>query len=115
MRLSQPTRESADRMAPLLRSIAKEVMERSFTIVKLEEESKALVGTHEAKQARAATLVAKLANQKLELRRSVEELSDLGWERDPEQPLLFRAKGLTGESTYTWRPEDSFFYRSAQI
>lgn len=115
MRLSQPNRETVDQMAPLFRSIAKEVVERSFAIVKLEEESKSLAGTSGAKHERAATMVANLANQKRELRRSVEELRDLGWERDPEQPLRFRARGLTGESSYTWRPEDSFFYRSAQI
>jgi hypothetical protein len=115
MRLTHANPDTAVQMIPLLRSIAREVVERSFAILQLESESKALQEAPRAARQKGPTLVAKLANQKRELRRSVEELRDLGWERDPEQPLRFKARGLRGEETYTWRPEDSFFYRSAQI
>ncbi len=115
MRLQQASPEALARMFPLLRSIAKEVVERSYTIVQLEDETRALEGAHATGSVDVLELVSRLANHKRELRHSVEELRELGWERDPEQPLRFRSKGAGAGETFTWSPEDSFFYRSAQI
>lgn len=111
MRLQQASPEALARMFPLLRSIAKEVVERSYTIVQLEDETRA----HATDSVDVLELVSRLANHKRELRHSIEELRDLGWERDPEQPLRFRSSGAGAGETFTWSPEDSFFYRSAQI
>ncbi len=115
MRLINDSNAAPMSVIPMLRSIARELLERSHAIFTLEGQA---ASPESLKQPRTETdyqLVASLANQKREMVRSAKELDKLGWERDTKQPMQFRSKGETGKEAYVWKPEDSFFFRSAEI
>lgn len=115
MRFSQATQKSALSVVPLLRSIAREVVERSHAIFTLEAQAPCRERIERPVTEADHLLVARLSTERRELNRSVKELQGLGWERDKKEPLQFRCKGLRGDEAYTWKPEDSFFFRTAEI
>jgi len=110
MQRIQPHTEFAANIVPLLRSIAKEITERSLAILNLESCGKVVdVAEEDPLQ------VAALANQRRELRHSMKELEDLGWERDRRGPLQFKSRKSGEQETYVWRPEDSYFFKTAEL
>lgn len=101
------TTNNATPMAPLLRSVATEIVERTLEVSKLE------FRLPRARDAAARSRIeAALANHRRELRLAREELAALGWERDDKLPLCFLRTGADGRTETRWKLEDTGFYRS---
>jgi hypothetical protein len=115
LKLKNSDQRNVRTIIPMLRSIARELLERSHAIFSLESQARTPDRLVHPQTKSDHSLVARLANQRRELGLSVKELESLGWERDNRQPMQFRSKAKGSEEPYTWKPEDSYFFRSAQI
>ena len=100
-------RQHALRLVPLLRSIMREICERSSAIAQLE--------THLEKLSRPGKkspgfydLQARLSTHRRELRLARKELSHLGCVLDGSHPMRVRIPGNSGELShgYTWVAEE---------
>ena len=87
-------RHEAERLRPLLESIAREIAERNERVHVLNRSLRRLQGP--ADDVRAANVVAELAQHKFELRRAHEELATLGCELDPTEFGLVHVPGPDG-------------------
>jgi len=78
--------QSPERLAPLLRSIQREITERSTRMRALEERLEAFASTARAHAEEIALLQSELSTHRRELRRIASELSHLGVTFDAEHP-----------------------------
>lgn len=115
MKLKDSKQRNMSTIIPMLRSIARELLERTHAIFTLESSANTPDSLKHPQTEDDYSLVAQVANQKRELGLSVKELESLGWERDRRRPMQFRTKVKGKEEPYTWKPEDSYFFRSAQL
>jgi len=100
MKLSQ-WKAQARRMSPLLRSIAKEIVERTAAIAQIECQLAA------PRKKNLGQLVSLLASHRRELRLAEAELTRLGWKREKSAPLRFSS---AREDGVAWQPDESVFY-----
>ncbi len=89
-------KDEAERLRPLLESIAREIEERDRSILILSRSLHRMRSTG-ADSLLHANAVAELAQHKRELRRAHEELTRLGCELDPALPQLVRVPGPDGQ------------------
>ncbi len=95
------------RLVPLLRSIMREVCERSTAIAQLETHLEKLSGPRK-KSPEFYDLRGRLATHRRELRLARKELSHLGCVLDGNRPMRVRIPGNSGELShgYTWVVEE---------
>ncbi len=96
-------REDAERMMPLLRSIGREIKERSRAIRELEARRAA------AGDAFAGSLDAQLSSHRLALRRVNKELERLGLSVDESNPPRILIPGTEGPWAYEEQLDDTRF------
>ena len=96
-------REDAERMMPLLRSIRREIKERTLAIHALE--TRRLSAGPELAQ----SLDAELSTQRRELRQVTKELDRLGLAVDANDPLRILIPGAEGSWAYEGRLDDTSF------
>ena len=102
--------ESALRMAPLLRGIAREMDERLEHLDRLESELEAL--TPDLDRDSMRQIDAQISTHRRELRRAEKELERLGWTLDALAPLELSLRSLEGSGNdVVWKPEDTGFYQ----
>ena len=106
-------RQDAERMMPLLRSIGREIRERTRTVAFLEARLAALAPTAHVHADEIQGLEAQLSAHRRELRRVEKELSRLGCNRDAENPLRILI-GLDGSWAYEGGLDDTSFRRTPQ-
>lgn len=96
----------AEQILPLLRSIAREIQDRTTAIAHGEESMRSLAATGHRNDEVYRSLVADVAVQKRELRHVMSELEHLGCSLEPDSQLTFRIQGRSGQPhhAYTWRP-----------
>ena len=112
MSTKQHAMNDAERFLPLLRSVGREIRERTRAIDGLEEQLTTLSEDRALHHAAIAQVEAELSMQRRELRRVERELSDLGWSRDADHPLRIRIPGRGGSFTYEGQHDKTRFYRT---
>ena len=108
----KPTHDStydihgANRLLPLLRSIGKEIEERTESLERLEASIALQPAGSQTTEARA--LVAEAASQRRELRHAREELQRFGCSVLGTAPLTIRIPGRVGEAkkSFVWQTGD---------
>ena len=102
------TPERAERLLPILRSIAREIGERSRAIERLESALASATTRPRGADVRARAVSAELAHQRRELRFAQRELARLGCALDEDHPLRIRIPGEDGTLAggYTWSPAE---------
>jgi hypothetical protein len=98
-------REDAERLVPLLRSVGREIRERSEKIAELE----ALLGGTDLERGRR--LESELALNRRELRRVERELAQLGCNLDADHPLRILIPGDGEQFAWETRADQTKFYR----
>ncbi len=100
-------RQHALRLVPFLRSILREVCERSTAIAQLEHRLERLTGP-EKESSRYYDLKARLATHRHELRVTMDELTRLGCVLDAGQPLRVRIPDNNGKLSpgHSWVAEE---------
>lgn len=117
MHANKYTRERAERLVPILRSIAREIGERTRTIERLEghleTSSSARAGSRPSTARRG--LEASLAHERRELRLATQELGRFGCAMDGDHPLRVLIPGEDGtfDNGYAWEPSDESLCRIA--
>jgi hypothetical protein len=102
----------ASQVSPLLRSIAREIVERTAAIVQLECRLEAVRGDSASGTGGPGHIAPRLANHRSELRLAEAELNRLGWKRDASAPLRFlRAAG----GGMAWQPEETSFFLALRL
>jgi hypothetical protein len=104
-------REAAERMMPLLASIAQELVERRSAIDRLERE----IARAGADDDQALLLKAELATHLREIRQLDKEVARLGLALDEDHPLRILIPSSEGAWTYEPRLDDTRFYRRASV
>lgn len=107
-------RQDAERMMPLLRSIGREIRERTRTLARLEQELAARSeaplardrGEHDAE---THALESQLSLHRRELRRVEKELARLGCDLDLDHPLRILIPGVGGAWAYEGQLDDTSF------
>ena len=103
-------REKAGQLVPLLRSITREILERTKAIEALEATFDAVQMPMRSRRgaARDFRTQAEVANHRRELRRAKQELSRLGCALDSDHPLRILIPGEDGEMQggYAWSVSD---------
>lgn len=111
------TRERAEQLVPILRSIASEIDERTRTIERLEGifEAPSSASRPGKSSGDLRGLGARLANQKRELRLARQELGRFGCALDEDHPLRVLIPGEDGtlENGYAWDPAGDILGRRA--
>jgi hypothetical protein len=106
MKRSSYDRRGAEHLLPLVRSIAREITERSDAIEALEERMLALRGRvkNGTPSDEYLNLQSEISNQRREARLSRLELSRLGCSLDEDRPLRVLIPGVDGtfDSGYAW-------------
>ena len=111
MTTTRLNRDDAERMMPLLRSIGREIRERTKAIVALEEHVAAL-STHSSVHALdRAVAEAQLALERRELRRCERELKELGCNLDADHPLRIVIPSTDGAVSFEGKLDGTQFYR----
>ncbi len=102
-------RQAALRLVPLLRSIMREVCERSTAIAQLETRLEKLSRSRK-KSPESYDLQARLATHRHELRLTRKEVSRLGCELDENHPMRVHIPGNNGEldNGLVYRPNCTF-------
>jgi hypothetical protein len=100
------------RMAPLLRSIAREIKERTRAILELEARLASLGGARRAHREEAVAFESQLSAHRRELHAVEKELGRLGWTRDEQHPYRLLMRTSSGLAL-AWRPEETGFFRRA--
>ena len=97
----------ANRLLPLLRSIGKEIEERTEALERLEQEIEGLQPQSRVTQESRA-LIAEAASQRRELRHAREELQRFGCSVLGTAPLTIRIPGRVGEAkkSFVWQTGD---------
>ena len=97
----------ANRLLPLLRSIGREIEERTEALQELEREIVSLP-SNESPTQRTRALVAEAATQRREIRRAREELQRFGCSVLGTAPLTIRIPGRVGEAkkSFVWQTGD---------
>ena len=97
----------ANRLLPLLRSIGKEIEERTEALERLEQEIERLQPQSRTTQESRA-LIAEAASQRRELRHAREELQRFGCSVLGTAPLTIRIPGRVGEAkkSFVWQTGD---------
>ena len=96
---------------PLLRAIAREIVERTLAVLALEER---LAGLGRFRGP-ARRLEARLASHRKALRLIDRELWTLGWKRDPEKPLKFVRRRATSSGDDTWNLAGTAFRKALEL
>jgi septal ring factor EnvC (AmiA/AmiB activator) len=106
-------RRDAERLLPLLRSIGREIRDRSRVIDAQEERLAALSETRDEHRLEIAQIESELSLNRRELRRIERELAELGCDLDADHPLRILIPGR-GE-TFAWERQldRTQFYRKA--
>jgi hypothetical protein len=105
-------REAAERMMPLLASIAQELVERRSAIDRLERE---IERAGRADEERVMLQRAELATHLREIRQLDKEVARLGLALDEDHPLRILIPSSEGAWTYEPRLDDTRFYRRASV
>lgn len=105
MTVMEYDRRQANRLIPLLRSVAVEMHERGLELRRLEWLQGELSKTERAHRHDLNELQAEIASNKYELRRSHQELESLGCQVESDEPLSIRipARRSTGREGFVWR------------
>ena len=103
-------RHDAERLMPLLRSIGREMRERTRAIDSLEERLTASSNSRNVDGDVIATLEPQLATHKRELRRIESELAQLGCNLDADHPLRILIPAEGGALTYDGPLDDTQYY-----
>jgi hypothetical protein len=117
MHAREYTPDRAEQLVPMLRSIAREIDERTRSIERLESTldtpAVATRGSQHSKELRG--LEASLAHERRELRLAKRELSRFGCAMDEDHPLRILIPGEDGTlaTGYAWNPADESPRRSA--
>jgi DNA-binding transcriptional ArsR family regulator len=96
-------RKDAERMMPLVRSIGREIKERTRAIEALEQRHRAASGELDA------LFDAELSSQRRELRQVTNELERLGLSIDAKDPLRILIPGTGGSWAYEGQLDDTQF------
>lgn len=105
-----PTR-SVSQIIPLLRSISRELRERTEAIEALEERLEAFSSTRRIHEADVANIQAELMTQRRELRYAEQELERLGCSLDEKDGKRIVFQGQEGGFSFSWNLDDTQFYR----
>lgn len=90
--------EATERVAPLLRSIAVEIKERTRSVRDLETRLQAFETTRHVHLDEVARIEADLSVHRRELRQAEKELHRLGWTVEDELPVRFVHRGRNGDA-----------------
>ncbi len=99
-------------VAPLLRSIARELVARTLAIAELDARIARHLSNPRSDRDELLSMTAVRANHRRELRLIDKELKRLGWRRDEETPMRFLWTDDDGVREYGWQLEGTDFYRS---
>jgi hypothetical protein len=103
-------RKDAERLLPLLRSVGREIRERSLAIAELENRLDARLPDARSPQARRQ-IESELAIHRRELRRIERELAQLGCNLDADHPLRILIPGNGEQFAWEDRTDKTQFYR----
>ena len=108
------TPERAERLVPILRSIASEIGERTRAIERLESALDSTTTPQRETEMRTRALGAELAHQRRELRFAQRELARLGCTLDGDHPLRILIPGADGTFAggYSWDPSEDVLRRN---
>ena len=95
-------RDRAAQLVPLLRSITREILERTAAIERLELASMQGAATPDG----GAGVEADLVGQRRELRLAKQELARLGCAIDQDHPLRVLIPGTQGQAGFAWSVDD---------
>jgi DNA-binding transcriptional regulator/RsmH inhibitor MraZ len=104
-------RDDADRMLPLLRSIGREIRERTKAVANLEEHLDALSINPNVHAQEVAQTEAQLSTHRRELRRCEREIHELGCNVDADDPLRILIPSTDGALAYEGKLDGTQFYR----
>jgi septal ring factor EnvC (AmiA/AmiB activator) len=104
-------RDDAERMMPLLRSIGRELRERTRAVTALEEHLAALSVNSSVHAQEMSTAESNLSTQRRELRRCENELAQLGCNVDADHPLRILIPSIDGALAYESKLDGTQFYR----
>jgi hypothetical protein len=96
---------------PLLRAIAREIVERTHAVLALEER---LAGLGRFR-GQARRMEARLASHRKALRLIDRELWALGWTRDADRPLKFVRRGSDKAADESWKLSGTAFQRALEL
>ena len=106
---------NAERLVPLLRSIAREVKERTEAIQFLEARVESFQKSPHIHAEDLRLTEATLAIERRELRHVHEELGRLGCELDEDNPQRILVAGEGQAFTFTWQLDDTQFHRRTPV
>src|SRR5262245_60206275 len=104
-------RKEAERLVPLLRSMGREIRERSQVIDRLEEQLSSLSLQRDQHRPGIFQIESELALHRRELRRVERELEQLGCNLDADHPLRILIPGQGEQFAYEGRLDQTQFYR----
>lgn len=108
-------RAEAERMAPLLQSMAQEIRERTQAIVALERQHEILEGAKGSEAlGRFGEVRSQLSTQRRELRHVRKEVERLGLAVDDGKPPSIVVPGDGGDWVYSGSLDDTNFFRLEQ-
>jgi len=103
---------AARRTLPLVRSITREVRDRSRAIAVLEAQLESRgPEKHDGGRDEVARIEARLALARRELRQAEKELMRLGWIVERAEPMRLIYHSNEGAADLTWQPDDTGFHR----
>jgi len=108
-------RKDAERLMPLLRSIGREMRERTKAIDHLELRLDALADARHAHGEEIASLESQLSNHRRELRRVENEVGQLGCNLDADHPLRIVIPAEGGALAYEGPLDDTQYYRRTAL
>jgi len=103
-------RQDAERMMPLLRSIGREIRERTSVLARLEAQL-SLHTTRARRDAEVRALESQISLHRRELRRVNQELGHLGCDLDADHPLRILIPTPDGAWAYEGQLDDTNFRR----
>ena len=104
-------RRDAERLLPLVRSIGREIRERSRAIDELEERLADLADERELHRDEIARTDSELSCHRRELRRVERELAEIGCNLDADHPLRILIPGRGEQFAWEGRFDRTQFYR----
>jgi chromosome segregation ATPase len=108
-------RKDAERLMPLLRSIGREMRERTKAIDSLEQRLEALSDSRRVHGEEIASLESQLSNHRRELRRIESEVGQLGCNLDADHPLRILIPAEGGALAFEGPLDDTQYYRRTAL
>ena len=102
--------DEAERMVPLLRSIGREIRQRSRSVQRLEKRLGALERRTAEDPAETQGLVAEIAVERREIRLAKKELERLGCSLDEQHPLRILIPSKEGAWAYEGHLEETGYH-----